>query len=385
MATLTEAEAPAEAGPAAQTEEGVARLGAEATLAEIKRNCVIMYVTVKAWRGQYLMRNADLVIGGRKVDEKLATRGQWKVIPDKWHKALQPFESRCRAAVYRAGVAFKDGVYVVPKSRAQALVAEIRRVRDQYRAKAAEFAAEWPALVEQLGAKLVAELGDDQWLAVSRLLPSAAALPRLFDIEVGLWPVGGDGAGEAAADVYEDLAAAAAQLEAVDALAAGLRDPGPLARFAAAVRAAWGKASRGARRLSADDAADWLAEAQAATNRMVASAVEAMVAEPVKEFAEQVDNLARLSQARTVRAGTLDAVRRAYDKLVGFQFMLPADLTDRLRQVAVRLGAADPQSMNGRTVAGEGLNSALRAIREDLAAEVATLDAFGQLTRHLDV
>ena len=377
---------------ARRIEKSVEELGADVVLTEIRRNCFIIYVTVRAWRGNYLMKQGETVIDGRKVDEKLTTRSHWRVMPDKWHKALQPFESKCRSAVYRLGVTFKDGVYIVPKLKAKVLVDEIKRIREEYKAKAEEFANEWPDIVRELEQKITSELGQEQWSNLSKLLPSAQHLPKLFDIEIGLWPIGSSSG--VSIECFEDLERAAHHLDAVRRLTERLcgtadseedRENGKiLQEFTNHISRMWEKAQRMAKKVVEEHVEDWLGEVQSTTNRMVAAAVEAMISEPIKEFTEQVDNLAKLSQSGTVRAGTLDAVRRAYRKLIGFQFMLPPDLLQQLKQVELRLGTASPKAINCSQV-GQQLNDVLRSIRDELNSDMTQLKAFGQLTRHLDI
>lgn len=387
-------ETPSEAEKALRrVEESVEQVGADVILGEIKRNCFIIYVTIRAWRGQFLMRNSQTLVDGKPVDEKLVTKGSWKVMPEKWHKALQPYESRCRSAVYRLGVPFKDGVYIVPKARAKALVDQIKAIRVQYKEKVAEFQAEWPSVVRDLERKIVAEMGDDQWIAISKALPDARKLPELFDIEIGLWPVGNSGG--MPVECFDDLQSAANQLEAVDRLVqrmlggtgpAGVHEDGELlGAFVSDVRKVWERTMRSAGKIIEENADEWMGEAQATTNRMVAAAVEAMVSDPIREFAEQVDNLAKLTATKTVRAGTLEAVKRAYDKLQGFSFMLPSAMLERLRHIELRIGAADPQAMNGGTIAGQNLNAALRAIRDDLTSDLSHANVVEEFTRHLDI
>ncbi len=371
-------------------EDTVSEVGADVVLAEINRNCFIIYVTVRAWAGRYMMQNAEVQVDGHTVDEDLRTNGSWKLIPTAWHKAIQPFEGKARKAIRQAGVSFKDGVYIVPKTKAKALVDALKAIRVNYMAKVAEFQAEWPDIVEQKEREIVQKLGHAQWMAISKLLPDARQLGKLYDIEIGLWPVGGGESG-LPVECFDDLQRAAHQLDAVDRLVAAMQvgmggeDAELLASFARDVRGVWDKARRGAGKMIEENAEEWMAEAQATTNRMVAAAVEAMISDPVREFTEQVDKLAALSESRTVRAGTLEALRRAYAKLQGFSFMMPATLLDRLKQVELRIGGASPQSMNASSIAGQQLNAALRDIRVELDSDVNQLNAFGQFTRHLDI
>lgn len=373
--------------------EVVEQVGVDRVLGEVRRNCFIIYVTVRAWRGRYLLRGGSVTVDGTVVDSDLVTNGQWKVVPPEWHRQLQPFESQARAAVYKVGTPFKDGVYIVPKSRAADMVARLKQVRAGLKAKVEQFAAEWPALVEKLQTKVTDSLGAEQWLALSSHLPSAAKLSSLYDIEIGLWPVGGAGGEGLSVEAFEDLQRAANMLDAVDGLVTDMNsrddrsddDRGLLREFAAAVRRTWNRAQGAPARLTEDQAEAWVADAQQVTNRMVAQAVQTMVDEPVREFVEQVNNLTNLAAGRTVRTATLDAIRRAYDKLRGFSFMLPEELVARLTEVDLQLGMATPQSVNGQSVAAGQLTAALRTIGDELASDAGRVASFKQMTRHLDL
>lgn len=389
MSTMLE-EPPAEevSSAAGSIADEVNSLGADKIVGEVRKNCFLLYVTVRAWRGQFLVRNAEVKVDGRTVDPKMTTGSRWKLIPEKWHKAIQPFESRARAAVTRVGVPFKDGVYVVPKTRAKALVEEIKSIRLQLKSKVEEFEVEWPAIVRVLQDKITADLGPDQWLAVAKVLPDARKLSKLYDIEVGLWPTGGGGL---PVECLAELDALSDRISHLSMLSDRCHeqmtgdDANLLDDVVSHIRRMRETVDRSSGKLIEENAEAWMGEAREATNRMVAQAVRAMIEEPVREFTEAVDSLAATAERRTARNESLEVVRRAFQKLQGFQFLMPEEIIDRLKRVELSVGTVDARDMNGGSVAGASVARELRAIRDDLNAESAVDDAFGRFARSIEL
>lgn len=355
-------------------------------LGEIQKNCFLLYVTVRRWDGKYLIRNANIQIDGVEVDAKMASAARWKLIPDEWHKKIQPFIGQVRTAIYKVAVPFRDGVYIVPKDRAKGLVESIQAIRDLYRRQAQRFADQWPDILDDLRDKIQRKYGDAEWNLIQNRLPKENKLLSLFDIEIGLWPIGKSGASAIASG--EDISYLASHVddfqEAIrvlkrESLSQELED------FIEVVRRLVKRSRRKIKEEMVENVDAWFEEASATSNKMVAEAVAAMVQEPIQAFQEALANLERVQEDGHCKTGTIDIVRRAYSKLHGFRFLLPSEMADRLEAVELKLGGITPADLNNMNHAGAGLVQSLRDISEELVSDEITLRSFGQFQRTLDI
>ncbi len=379
-----------------QIEEQVDKLGADVVLGEIKRSCYLIYVTIRAWAGQYVIQGANVEVDGRGLDETITTAPRWKLMPDSWHKRVRPFEGKIRKAIRAVAVPFKDGVYLVPKKRARDLINDIRRIRAEYKAEVERLVEEWPNEVRRLEDRIIADAGPEQWMAVSKMIPDASRLGSLYDVEIGLWPGGHDGLPVECVDHIDTIGTC---LDEIDGLVARLTGPRSghtltapqaeaLARVAVAGRLLVDTVNRSSGRILEEHVEDWVGEAQSTTNRLVSRAVENMINEPIREFENAVGKLAEMQGRGTCRLATLDVVRRAYNKLKGFEFLMPEELMQRLKDVDVRIGSMDPQAVNGGSVAAQQLSESLRAITDELVSDATKIKAFSrieQFDRSIDI
>ncbi len=361
----------------------VAAVGSNRVMSEIQKNCAIMYVTVRCWRGQYQMHGASVLFGGRTVDDDMVTSPSAKLLSKDWHSRLHKFEGQVRKAVRQIAVPFRDGVYIVPLRRVPELTETVESIRGAYLRTVEEFLKAWPDEYQRLENSITARHGFEAWLAVAKCVPSNERVKSLFGIELGMWPIK---AGGLPVSCFEPVRAAAARLPEIRALVADLHEPQRRAIEALVddVQAAWSEVEAGAKKFLNDGAAEHADSVQRATDQLVASAVSAMLTVPIRELNEQIDNLLERAQERTARQQSLDAVQRAFTKLRGFEFMLPQELVTRLAQAELQLGAADPQVVNSGARAGEALGSYLRQLRTDLSAETGS-NALTRMTRALDI
>lgn len=339
---LSPAAQPAEAAPADVLEN----YGADRLLDAVKRNCLIIYVTVHSWDGNYQIRNADVVVSGAAIPQELRSKSSWKLKPVEWHDRLVKYVSQVRAAVYRRAVNFKEGIYIVPRTvrreggvlehRARDLVRELKQLDQQYRSTAEDCARDWDRFLTDLrrplgqqGA-LIKGLGDF-YAHLQAKIPSRQKFVDLHSVEVGIWPVGGG--------------------ERIE-----------------------------------DRAEEWLEEAQAATDRMVRERVAAMVREPLAEFAEAVANLHGLVQGgRRLAPTSIDVVRRAWEKLQGFSFMLPNDMCRRLQEVDTALAGMTVGEVNRDLLVGQQLQTLMQRAGEEAAQELRSASGLAGLGRVLDL
>ena len=378
------------------TRESLSRLGSGRLLEEVGKNCFLVSVTVRKWDGKYMIQGARIAIGSHSsIDESITSAPRWKLLPDEWHKRIQPFVSRARSVVSRVGVPLKDGVHIVPHARAQEMVEALKEIRENYLHMAEELTEAWPDITDRLRAKVVQEAGAAAWADLVEMLPPTEKLAKLFDIEVSLWPVGGQATGTGVP------AALLKELETLPEIANDLHDlarvyegetteDGPrIARMrtaADAIDRVIQASRRKIRKVTQDNLEAWMQEASEVTNRLVAQAVESMLTAPIQEFSEAVKNLEELrAREGTCRAGTIEMIRRAHQKLMGFQFMVPQDLIERLNQVEGGLGSVTVRDVNTGSSVASNLTAVLRSISDELSSEQTMSRGLNQFSRHLDL
>jgi hypothetical protein len=138
--------------------------------------------------------------------------------------------------------------------------------------------------------------------------------------------------------------------------------------------------------LSEQATSSWVVDAQAATSEAIAEAVRNMIQEPMTEFAQSLAHVeSMLQRGSNLRAVTLENLKQAYTKLVGFSFMAPEELKERLRGVGTLLNGVDVKELNSSESTSKELAGAFANIRETLTSESTHGAVFGQFMRNLDI
>ncbi len=336
------------------------------TMRSLEKHCHILSVTVRRWRGHFQAKDAVVTVAGDEVDKALLSKPQWRLF-EKWNKELGPYESQIRKTVYERSVTFRDGVYIVPKTKAQELVLEVNALRDQYMAKVGEMVEKWDDFVLELSRGFSAEV----WKVLSAKIPSKAKLPELYGVDISLWSSGDN---EAALACLEELPKARAALAGLDRLRldrkVDSRDRDAVNRLLSAVDAMVRAADSESGKLVSEGVGDWLSEVKATTSRVLEGAVNSMLEVPVQEFAEALANMEEVASNGRCRAATIDAVRRSYEKLKSFSFMVPAEILAKMERVGSRLESVNASLVNQNQTSASRLVDSLREIRGDLAREV---------------
>lgn len=317
-----------ESSPVGASIDQLAQEGSVRLLETIQKKCLFLRIRVHGFDGRRTIKDAQVEIDGEAIDKDLTSPPSCVLVPKEWRMRLGKIGRKVREAAQNVSITFDQGVYLVPISRAPQLFAIIRELRAQYANEASELAKVWPELVVGLEEKW-----GENWDNVARAVPTAASLARCFYIEAMAWPMAGsDKVGEGNPDL--------------------------------------------------DAIADDLAEARAATDKAVASAIDNMLREPLAEFAAAVDNLLAVKQRDgTCRSGTLAAIQRAYEKLQGFRFMVPDALFARLQQAATAVQARTAQEFNSKDKVSRTLVDQLRSIRDEVQKAGTELSSVGQFNR----
>lgn len=353
-------------------------------LRAIARNCVAVKVSCHGIGYERKIADADVSVEGQSVPDKYLSGARWRLIPAEIYGAISAIAASARRQPSLFGTPFPGGAYLVPvngpngRNPAAELFGVIRASRESYHGKAVELRPKWEQHVEATRTELPAMYEKvRRWLVdgetfVARhtismmLMPLGAGVPADFDARFR----------EAVSTLALNPDVASADLDAVRRLLPSLT---ALAQECANAPAAV---------LGEDASAAWVQEANAATSRAVAEAVQTMIQQPLTEFAESLANMEGIiERGSNVRTGTIDQIRRAYDKLAGFSFLATPELRRRLQAVADRLNGISPQRVNGqlnRTSARE-LASFFREVREEMVAEDTHVAAYGQFMRGLDL
>lgn len=353
-------------------------------LRAIARNCVAVKVSCHGIGFERKIANANVSVEGRPVPEKYLSGARGRLIPAEVYGPLSSIANRARKQPDRFGTPFPGGAYLVPvsgpngRNPAGELFGAIRAIREEYHGKAVELRPKWEQNVESI------RTDDPQWYEeVRKWLVDGEAFVARHTISMMLMPLG--------AGVPQDFADRFCA--AVDNLA---RDPyvssDDLAVFRRHARSlaalAQECANAPAALLGEEASAAWVQEANAATSRAIAEAVQTMIQEPLTEFAAALANMEDIiDRGSNVKGGTIDQIRRAYDKLTGFGFLATPDLRRQLQAVSARLDSISPQQVNGRgnRQSAQELASFFREVREQMVAEDTHVAAYGQFMRGLDL
>jgi hypothetical protein len=165
--------------------------GADVVLDEIKKNCVIIYVTFRRWSGKFIAREAIVAVAGKAVDSDLTTAPQWKMLPDRWRRKISAHEAAARKAIRRLAVVLKDGIYVVPRLAAPKLIEQLKEIKRLYLLDAEQLANEWLGIRDGYQSAIEQAHGSAVWDGVAKRLPDREELIRSHTIEIGLGRLAG--------------------------------------------------------------------------------------------------------------------------------------------------------------------------------------------------
>lgn len=375
------------ATPVAAPELDVSQLEQQSggrVLRAIARNCVAVKVSCHGVGYERKIADANVSVEGEQVPEELLSSAQFKLIPPRVHGPLSAIANQARKRPSLFGTPFPGGAYLVPvngangRNPAAELFGVIRATRESYHGKAVELRPLWEQHVEAI------RTGSPGWYQkVRRWLIDGETFVARHTISLMLMPLGAGVPADFDARFREAVSSLALNPDISSADLEVLRRHLPsltaLAQECANAPAAL---------LGEDASAAWVQEANAATSRAIAEAVQTMIQQPLTEFAASLANMEDIiDRGSNVRTGTIDQIRRAYDKLAGFGFLATPELRRRLQAVSDRLNGISPQRVNGavnRQSARE-LASFFREVREEMVAEDTHLAAYGQFMRGLDL
>lgn len=361
----------------------LARTSSDSLLRSISRNCVAIKVSVSAMGNERKIDGAQVNLGEHQVPQELIAGARFKLLPPEIRNPLNKVAQRARLAPYTHGTPFVGGAYLLPltknregQSVAQIVFDRLRTLREEYHDLAQDLRRSWERHVEKIREEWPLEyesmrrwlVDGDTFVSMHRistmLFPLGSGLPADFDnkLETGL------------NKLVSDTSLTEADREALRRV---------MPRVSSVVRTA----SQDVGGLLDEQAASgWVAEAQAATSEAIAEAVRNMIQEPMTEFAQSLAHVeGMLQRGSNLRSVTVENLKQAYSKLVGFSFMAPDELKDRLRSVGSLLNGVDVKELNSNETTSRELAGAFANIRETLTAESTHTAVFGQFMRNLDI
>jgi hypothetical protein len=275
------------------------------------------------------------------------------------------------------------GAYLLPltknregQSVAQVVFDRLASLREEYHELAQDLRRPWERHVEKIREEWPLEYEN-----MSRWLVSGDTFVRMHHISTMLFPLGSG----LPADFDNKLENGLNRLVSDTSLTETDRDS--LRRVMPRVNAIVRAASQDVGGLLSEQAtSSWVVDAQAATSEAIAEAVRNMIQEPMTEFAQSLAHVeSMLQRGSNLRAVTLENLKQAYTKLVGFSFMAPEELKERLRGVGTLLNGVDVKELNSSESTSKELAGAFANIRETLTSESTHGAVFGQFMRNLDI
>lgn len=307
------------------------------TTTTLTREVVLVSLNVSWLKGQYVIESAQVKLEDEELQDDVATRPRWKMMPEDWKSKFSKLERKARLAIEAYGVPFGiRGLQVIPRGMLSELFEKLGSIRQDFNELAAEFAQEFPAILAAFEKKV----GPAAFEQYRSKLPTAAGVLGHFSIRYPIVPIVlGENTGQSSlATILE------------------------------------GQAAR-----------QLVNESREQMDDIIRESLEVMVRRPREELSEAVQHLAdSLEQEKVVKQATLDKVARTFRKYRSFDFLADEQLLSVMAQVERRLeghGATDINSLD--PVDGQNLSRALRQLAAISAEESRLASAVRENTRSL--
>lgn len=350
-----------------ETLAGSMTAGYDRVMSRLADHCLALKVTVHGAAQECKIDNATVSVGGEELADDTVARSTGLAMPKGVRTRLGRVADQLRAVPGRFGTRFPGGAYLIPlragtRRPAETVLVEIARLRQVYTETAESCRDEWLAYMADLQTK-----NSSVYARVRRACPTGEAFVAAHQVKTLTFPLGRS-LSPAFWDRARDLLAE--HLTDSDALNSVMRRLTDLSVLPDP--------------RDSDADARWAREQSEAAGRMVSETVTAMVADPLREFAEALDHIDQaVSTGRVIREGSLDNLRAAWEKLTAFEFMLPSETALRLRSVGDQLQAMTARDVNQDVREGGDLTTFFRQVREEVAAPAAAGEAAQSAARWL--
>jgi len=327
-------------------------------LSQLNRHVFMVMLHVSWPKMTYQIADAIVEIdkGGDKteVEEQFRTHPQWQLMPEHWRKRLVNLEGRARTLLSSSSIQFATrGVSVLPVTRATDVFSGLRMLREEMLSYRDDFVKEYDTIL----ASLRVELGKELYEEAARKLPSSENVRDKFGLVWAIMPTGGR------AEITEE------QFLTLE----GAVDPDSRAyEILQQLRA-----SQNANTVTDDEAEDLIREARDQMARFTQDMLNDMAREPRQMLMDASDNLmeALRDPSRTIRNGTIEQVRRAFEMVEGFSFLASPQLLEQINRCREGLGNVTPQMLNSDAEIGARLAAGLQGVREEAADAQASTEA----------
>ena len=359
------------------------RTNSDVLLRSIARNCVAVKLSIGAVGSERKIPNARVSLGEREVTDSFLAGASFKIIPPAIQNPLSKLANRARQVPCQYGTPFVGGAYLVPlaatsngRSPAQMVFDTLKLVRQEYVALALGLKGAWEEHISK-----IREDFPFEYSVMSKWLISGEEFVQKHTISTMLFPLGAG----LPVDFNNRLNAGMSRLLSGELMPQ--EDKAALLRVRPQLLDMIERASQDVGTLIAEEAADtWVSEAREATSAAVALAVKSMIQGPAEEFANSLANIEGiLARGGNIRTSTMDNLKQAFDKLMGFSFMVPEDLKARLRSAGSIINGVSVRDINTSEESGKELSRHFAAVREDLTSMEAHEAMYGQFMLTLDV
>lgn len=348
---------------------------AEQLCSALSKRCELFCCEVHSFAGRFKIDGAKVVISDSELDETVATRSSWRILPEEWNKKISVFSSKIRTAIRKKGLPFRNGVYLIKHEDIPEVVERVQALQEEYGRVADELVENWDEVSEKIRERIFQQFQEATlseahtiWEALQKKIPHKNDLRRRFSIVFSTWAIGGGSSGgieaeaalrslnKLAADANEQLIAANVSIPA-SFLTMRQELDNYLAALASGPRSSLegvGLSQEAVRSL------------RTASRQMMEDCLERAFAEPRQELLTLVQGLiTRLEGGVQVQSSTVNAVRRAWSKLQAFSFLSTAELEEKLNAGLRMLDNTDVQQAVQSQEITERL---LQSIRETAAA-----------------
>ncbi len=347
-------------------ENNVGLLDGESLLSEISRHVYLVVLNVNWAKLSYQISDAVVEVGTgddkKEVDKKYRNNPHWALMPDSLRTQFVHLEGKARRALSQPAIGFATkGMAMLPVARASDVFQQLRDFRAELEQLRDAFCAGYDNLLENLQE----ELGDALYNRAAKKLPKSGELREKFKMVWAIIPIGGS-----SNSVNVTLAAAEHALATLRACSdfvadtliveeggggSGVPTPSDNARESAiaTLRDLVQQIRTPMSRIDDETATDLVREAREQMNQFTHQMIEDMAQEPREEIRKACENmLSSIRQGRTVKQGTIQQCRRAFELMQGFDFLSDAELTNRMRLCDDELRAVTPTDVNQNAEVG---------------------------------
>lgn len=334
--------------------------GAEHLLDRLAQHAFIVMLHVSWPKMRYQIADAivEIQLGDEKtkIAEDFRSNPHWTLMPDRWQATFTRIEGQARSALANASINFATrGMSVLPISRAGDVFGQLERLRAELTRERTLFCEGYARMLEELKTKLT----PDIYALVARKLPTAREITDKFGLVWAIVPIGGQ------------TNMSAEQLEVLHSnlhmLRGAVTDSSAAALLTQCIQMV--DAAQAAGAIACIDDADALrriAEARQQMGQFSEQILEEVAREPRRVLAEATKQIldAIAADRHSIRGGTLDQLRRAFELVDGFAFMADTELLANMRACRQALNQATPQDVNSLTDLGRQLADGLAGVHK---------------------